>query len=85
MGSGDVRTRGKDFVEKKEMKAALRGLLLSRLSIGDLRSVLRETIQAKKLAGQEVWVLLPAIILTLIMTYTLSLPITSSICSITTI
>ena len=36
------------------MKAALRGLLLSRLSIGELRSVMRETIQAKKLAGQEV-------------------------------
>ena len=51
---GDVRTRGKDFVEKKEMKAALRGLLLSRLSIGDLRSVLKETLAAKKAAGQEV-------------------------------
>ena len=51
---GDVRTRGKDFVEKKEMKAALRGLLLSRLSIGELRSVMRETIRVKKLTGQEV-------------------------------
>ena len=36
------------------MKAALRGLLLSRLSIGELRSVLKETLAAKKLAGQEV-------------------------------
>ena len=51
---GDVRTRGKDFVEKKEMKEALRGLLLSRLSIGDLRNVLRETLAAKKSAGVEV-------------------------------
>ena len=36
------------------MKAALRGLLLSRLSIGELRSVLKDTLAAKKSAGKEV-------------------------------
>jgi hypothetical protein len=45
---------GQEFVEKSEMRSALRGLLLSRLSVADLRAVLKDTYEAKKAAGEEV-------------------------------
>ena len=36
------------------MKTALRGLILSRLNLFDLRGVLKETLERKGAAGEEV-------------------------------